>query len=423
MPRLLPLTLTVGAALLTVPATASAIVGGTTTTKAWPHMAGMEYQAPGAAEHGFRCGGSLIKPDVILTAAHCVDDSEGEGGTLPAERFRFLLGTNTRSAGGERIAATQILEHPQYDATDGGAADVALVKLASASQAGAPIRLATATEYDAGVDATIIGWGAKFSGAPTVPDDLQEAQVPLVSDQQCALAYGVTGLLIGRPDAPTAICAGELLGGKDSCQGDSGGPLMVPAGAGGGFALVGVVSYGLGCAFPTQYGVYGEAAGDALRGWVESEASRLSVADDPAPAPAPTPSTSRVWHPNNPSAVPTGNSTAMPNVPGAAASKAPATRVVLTFPRRLGSASDANRLGTLDVAFRTSGFLNGVTVSLVRGGKTVASKKLASLAPGSHTIGLAVRRKLRSGKVTMRIVGTDAAGRRVKQTKTLKLSR
>ncbi|HWT92417.1 MAG TPA: serine protease [Solirubrobacteraceae bacterium] len=421
MRRLLPLTLSVGV-LLTVPTAASAIVGGETSTRAWPHMAGMEYRAPDAADFRFRCGGSLIKPDVILTAAHCVDDSEGDGGTLPADRFRFLLGTSKRSAGGERIAATQILEHPQYDATDGGAADVALVKLASASTAGAPIRVATSSEYAAGVDATIIGWGAERSGASELPDELQEAQVGLVSDQQCALAYGVTGLLIGRPDAPTAICAGELLGGKDSCQGDSGGPLMTPA-AGGGFALVGVVSYGLGCAFPTQYGVYGEAGGDALRPWIEQNAATLSTADDPPAPAAQAPTTSRVWFPNNPSAVPTGNSTAMPNVPGASASKSSAARVVLTFPRRLGSASDANRLGTLDVSFRTTGFLSGVTVSLVRGGKTVASKKLGSLAPGSHTLGLAVRRKLRTGKVTMRIVGTDGAGRRVKQTKTLKLSR
>src|SRR3712207_4852291 len=131
--RLLALTI----ALLLLPAaSAAAIVGGQTTTRDWPHMASMEFRdsEEGDQTYSHRCGASLVALDVILTAAHCVDaDADDRGDTYPVQNFRFLLGTKRRSAGGERIAATQILEHPRYDETDGDEADVALVKLERAS--------------------------------------------------------------------------------------------------------------------------------------------------------------------------------------------------------------------------------------------------------------------------------------------------
>src|SRR3712207_9174924 len=78
-----------------------------------------------------------------------------------------------------------------------------------------------------------------------------------------------------RSDPDTMLCAGNTQGGEDSCQGDSGGPLMV-TGADGGLVLVGAVSFGLGCAFPTQYGVYAELVAPKLRSWVETNAAAMS---------------------------------------------------------------------------------------------------------------------------------------------------
>ena len=252
--------------VLTAAAPAQAIVGGTETRRDWPHMAGMEFRSKDG--FSFRCGGSLVRPDVVLSAAHCVsgNESRGEPDTLPASSFRFLLGSRDRESGGERIAVTQIVEHPDWD--DGqDSHDVALLKLERPSALGTPIRIADgsdAANFEPGDEATIIGWGATSSGGGAVRF-LREAEVPIRSDAECARNYTFTASF----DAGSSICAGNLGGGEDTCQGDSGGPLMVP-GSDGRFVLVGDTSFGVGCAFPTQYGVYGEVAGPVLRPWIDA---------------------------------------------------------------------------------------------------------------------------------------------------------
>ena len=106
--------------------------------------------------------------------------------------------------------------------------------------------------------AFVTGWGDTTGGA-TYADDLQEVEVDIVADTDCATAYGTSFL------AETMVCAGIYpLGGKDSCQGDSGGPMVVPAGDGS-FRLVGDTSFGIGCALPGLPGVYGRVADDPMR--------------------------------------------------------------------------------------------------------------------------------------------------------------
>lgn len=396
---LLPRPLITAALLLAFAAPAQAIVGGTETQRDWPHMVAMEFRADGENDFSFRCGGSLVRSDVILTAAHCVDGegTPGDPDTLPAAGFRFVVGSRDRASGGERIAAVEVVEHPDWDAGR-DSHDVALVKLARPVTLGSPIRIAEDSDagaYEPGDPATIIGWGSTVFGGDAVRM-LREAQVPIVSDAECDRSYSATTTF----HAPTSICAGNLTGGQDSCQGDSGGPLMV-VGADGAFALVGVTSFGVGCAFPTQYGVYAEAAGAVLRPWIVTRTQELSPATA-APEPGPAPPSSE------PSTGAGAGATPLPTV---------------TLPAFLGSARRARSLGRLPFRVRTTATLTRLRASLRRGGRIVATARRAKLLGSSGRLVLRLRRPVRAGRATLRFTARDAEGRSVRVSRIVRVRR
>ncbi|HEY1118496.1 MAG TPA: trypsin-like serine protease, partial [Acidimicrobiales bacterium] len=101
----------------------------------------------------------------------------------------------------------------------------------------------------AGTTLTVAGWGVEESGGSTAPTRLQQVDVSVTSDLECA-----TNLLLGFTTA-TEFCASTL--GGDSCQGDSGGPIFGRRDDGS-FVQVGAVSYGFQCATPLFPGVYAE---------------------------------------------------------------------------------------------------------------------------------------------------------------------
>jgi trypsin len=120
-----------------------------------------------------------------------------------------------------------------------------------------PITL-TNTEPAAGALAVVSGWGTLSSGSSSLPSQLQAVEVDITAHAACNNAYAEYGGI-----TVNMICAGVTGGGKDSCQGDSGGPLVV------GSSLVGIVSWGAGCAEPNYPGVYSNVA--TLKSFVTDE--------------------------------------------------------------------------------------------------------------------------------------------------------
>ncbi|MGB0652889.1 MAG: S1 family peptidase [Thermoplasmatota archaeon] len=252
------------AALLTTALPGGAIVGGQLADEGeYPWMAAIHSGDP---ESGQYCGGSLVTPTIVVTAAHCIDAILGIyiidtifGPWLSGDIY-VMLGSNTLNNDAETIQVSAAHVHPDYN---GNGYDIAVLELETASTQGTPIDWATpadAAAYAPGVMATVTGWGATSQGG-SGSDQLLEVDVPIMSDAQCETYQSIND--------PVEICAGYEEGGRDSCQGDSGGPMVVPA-PGGGFLLAGVVSWGNGCAQPDAPGVYAEVG--ALADFIEQYA-------------------------------------------------------------------------------------------------------------------------------------------------------
>jgi len=200
------------------------------------------------------CGGSLINSKFLVTAAHCIKNQP---------IFRMEVAFYAHNASHEALKEDPLVEvkkikrfivHPRWnqDTVDN---DIGLIELASpidfSTSPVRPICLPpTNVSHDQfdGRNATVAGWGYTTPSGPN-SKVLNKISVPIYSEKQCQNETIYRDKIL-----PSMICAGYQEGGRDACTNDSGGPLVVEED--GRHILVGIVSWGHGCARPNAPGVY-----------------------------------------------------------------------------------------------------------------------------------------------------------------------
>jgi len=205
---------------LTAPAASAAepagvtpfIVGGSNADRSYPFMVSLQ---DGGSHF---CGGSLIRADWVLTAAHCVAGA-------PPGLVTARIGSTDYTQGGEFAQADAIVAHPGFDGTSGD--DIALVHL-SAPVGAAPIPIAPSAPV--GTASRLLGWGqtCPVPGGCGAPRILQQLDTRVLPAGSC---LGI--------DAAVELCT-DSPSGAGACYGDSGGPQLVATG--GGWELIGVTS-------------------------------------------------------------------------------------------------------------------------------------------------------------------------------------
>ncbi|XP_075028757.1 transmembrane protease serine 5 [Calonectris borealis] len=237
---------------------AARVVGGLDAPPGrWPWQVSVYH---GSQHH---CGGSVLAREWIVTAAHCVHSKRHAVFLLGYRRLQasaWLVFAGTITHGSIKqeagVSVKKIIYHPLYN-DNSLDYDIALMKLQVPLNFSDAIRAVclppSHQDLFQGTQCWVSGWGYTRPDQAQVTETLKEALVPLIGTKRCNSSCMYAGELTAR-----MLCAGYLHGKIDACQGDSGGPLVCQDEFA--WRLIGIVSWGQGCAEPNHPGVYTNVA-------------------------------------------------------------------------------------------------------------------------------------------------------------------
>ncbi|CAG7723785.1 unnamed protein product [Allacma fusca] len=229
------------------------IVGGRVAEiNSYPWLAALEYRTK------FYCGATLISSRYILTAAHCVHN-------VPKDQITIVFGEHDRNVTHESPTHYRkidtIIKHRSFNRAN-FYNDIAVIRMDKPirfsryiSPACLPIDLED-EDFD-GHRGTVAGWGrTQEKGKPS--HILREVEVPIITNDECTSPE--FSHYTSREITSNMMCAGYVEGKLDACQGDSGGPLNWErdddTSKEGVKYVIGIVSWGQGCARPKYPGIY-----------------------------------------------------------------------------------------------------------------------------------------------------------------------
>ncbi|KAM6216531.1 acrosin [Rhynchocyon petersi] len=234
------------------------IVGGQAAlTGSWPWMVSIQFFTMHNGRRYHACGGTLLNSNWVLSAAHCFSSKN------KAYQWRLVFGTKDVIYGhnmglkppAQERMVEKIIIHERYKSSP-ERNDIALIKVTPPVPCGSFIGPACLPRFKAGPPTVpqscwVTGWGFEREKAPRLSTVLREARVNLIDLDLCNSTEWYNGLI-----HPSQVCAGYPEGNIDTCQGDSGGPLMCKDSVENVLVVVGITSWGVGCARAKRPGVY-----------------------------------------------------------------------------------------------------------------------------------------------------------------------